>query len=107
MRTSVITIVDLELGQPHIIHHPFAARSAQQKECGAAAPLTRNHILSLVDLAQAQELDGEDWPAAAAKADALWRERGTQRDPLALAPIAARLRALNMERKARPCKTAR
>ncbi len=57
---------------------------------------TRNHILSLVDLALAQELEGEDWPAAAAKADALWRGRGTQRDPLALVPIAARLRALDI-----------
>ncbi len=57
---------------------------------------TRNHVLSLVDLALAQELAGEDWPAAAAKADALWRGRGTQRDPLALVPIAARLRALDI-----------
>ena len=31
---------------------------------------TRNHVLSLVDLALAQELAGEDWPAAAAKAGA-------------------------------------
>ena len=57
---------------------------------------TRNHILSLVDLALAQELAGEDWPAAAAKADALWRTRGAQRDPLVLVPIAARLRALDI-----------
>jgi len=57
---------------------------------------TRNHVLSLVDLAVAQSLDGEDWPAAAAKADALWRGRGTHRDPLALVPIAARLRALDI-----------
>ena len=57
---------------------------------------TRNHVLSLVDLALAQELAGEDWPAAAAKADALWHGRGAQRDPLALVPIAARLRALDI-----------
>ena len=57
---------------------------------------TRNHVLSLVDLALAQELESEDWLAAAAKADALWRGRGAQRDPLALVPIAARLRALDI-----------
>ncbi len=57
---------------------------------------TRNHVLSLVDLALAQELEGEDWPAAAAKADALWHGRGTHRDPLVLVPIAARLRALDI-----------
>ena len=57
---------------------------------------TRNHVLSLVDLALSKELAGEDWPAAAAKADALWRGRGAQRDPLALVPIAARLRALDI-----------
>jgi len=43
-----------------------------------------------------QDLAGEDWPAAAAQANALWRERGTQRDPLPLVPIAARLRALSI-----------
>ena len=57
---------------------------------------TRNHVLSLVDLAMAQSLDSADWPAIAAKADALWRTRGEQRDPLALVPIAARLRALDI-----------
>ncbi len=40
MRTSAI-IIDLELGPPDIIHHPFAAWSAEQKECGAAAPPTK------------------------------------------------------------------
>lgn len=57
---------------------------------------TRNHILSLVDLAMAQSLDGADWPTVAANADALWRTRGAQRDPLVLVPIAARLRALDI-----------
>ena len=52
---------------------------------------SRNHVLSLVDLATAQNLDGAEWPAVAAQADALWRERGNQRDPLPLLPIAARL----------------
>jgi len=55
---------------------------------------SRNRILSLVDLAVAQNLAGDGWLVAAAQADALWRERGTQRDPLPLVPIAARLRAL-------------
>jgi len=57
---------------------------------------SRNHVLSLVDLATAQDLDGAGWSAAAAQADALWRERGNQRDPLPLVPIAARLRALSI-----------
>ncbi len=57
---------------------------------------SRNHVLSLVDLATAQDLDGAGWSAAAAQADALWRERGSQRDPLPLVPIAARLRALSI-----------
>ena len=55
---------------------------------------SRNHVLSLVDLATAQDLDSVVWSAAATQADALWRERGNQRDPLPLVPIAARLRAL-------------
>ena len=57
---------------------------------------SRNHVLSLVDLATAQDLDGTEWSAVAAHADALWRERGSQRDPLPLVPIAARLRALSV-----------
>ncbi len=57
---------------------------------------SRNHVLSLVDLATAQDLDGVEWSAVATQADALWRERGSQRDPLPLVPIAARLRALNI-----------
>jgi len=57
---------------------------------------SRNHVLSLVDLATAQDLDGVEWSAVATQADALWRERGSQRDPLPLMPIAARLRALSI-----------
>ena len=57
---------------------------------------SRNHVLSLVDLALAQDLDGADWAIAAVQAEALWRERGSQRDPLSLVPIAARLRALSI-----------
>ena len=55
---------------------------------------SRNHVLSLVDLAIAQDLDGVGWSGIGEQADALWRERGAQRDPLPLVPIAARLRAL-------------
>jgi len=57
---------------------------------------SRNHVLSLVDLATAQDLDGVEWSAVAMQADALWCERGSQRDPLPLVPIAARLRALSI-----------
>ena len=57
---------------------------------------SRNAVLGLVDLALAQGLGGEDWPAVAAQADALWRQRGQHRDPLALVPVAARLRALHV-----------
>jgi len=57
---------------------------------------SRNHVLSMVDLATAQDLDGVEWSAVATQADALWRERGNQRDPLPLVPIAARLRALSI-----------
>lgn len=74
----------------------WEARRAEGRRLRREITSTRNHVLSLVDLALAQELTGEDWPAAAAKADALWRQRGTQRDPLALVPIAARLRALDI-----------
>jgi len=48
-----------------------------------------------------QDLAGEDWPAAAAQADTLWGERGMQRDPLPLVPIAARLRALSIHTQER------
>ncbi len=49
-----------------------------------------------MDLATAQDLDGVEWSAVATQADTLWRERGSQRDPLPLVPIAARLRALSI-----------
>ena len=74
----------------------WEARRAEGRRLRREITTTRNHVLSLVDLALAEELAGEDWPAAAAKADALWHQRGTQRDPLALVPIAARLRALDI-----------
>jgi len=74
----------------------WEARRDEGRRLRREITTSRNHVLSLVDLALAQELPGEDWPAAAAKADALWHERGTQRDPLALVPIAARLRALDI-----------
>lgn len=72
----------------------WEARRAEGKRLRREITCSRNHILSLVDLAVAQGLEGEDWSTAAARAEALWRERGEHRDPLALVPIAARLRAL-------------
>ena len=57
---------------------------------------SRNHVLSLVDLVMAQGLEGGQWAEAAVQADALWRKRGSQRDPLPLLPIAARLRVLRI-----------
>ena len=74
----------------------WEARRDEGRRLRREITISRNHVLSLVDLALAQELVGEDWPAAAAKADALWHGRGTHRDPLALVPIAARLRALDI-----------
>ena len=57
---------------------------------------SRNAVLSLVDLATAQDVAGEDWPGVATQASALWQQRGRHRDPLVLVPIAARLRALRV-----------
>jgi len=74
----------------------WEARRAEGKRLRREITSSRNRILSLVDLAMSQDLACEDWPAAAAQANALWRERGTQRDPLPLVPIAARLRALSI-----------
>jgi hypothetical protein len=45
MPTSALTIIDLELKQPDIIHRPLAARSVKQRECGAVAPLTAEEAL--------------------------------------------------------------
>ena len=72
----------------------WEARREEGKRLRREITVSRNRLLALVDLAEAQGLAGEEWAAAAAQADALWRERGSQRDPLPLAPIAARLRAL-------------
>ncbi len=40
MRTSALTVINLELEKPHIVHRLSAAYSADPGECGAAAPLT-------------------------------------------------------------------
>jgi len=72
----------------------WEARREEGRRLRREITSSRNHVLSLVDLATAQNLDGAGWPEIAAQADALWRERGAQRDPLPLVPIAARLRAL-------------
>jgi len=72
----------------------WEARREEGRRLRREITSSRNHVLSLVDLAIAQNLDGAGWSEVAAQADALWRERGAQRDPLPLVPIAARLRAL-------------
>jgi len=74
----------------------WEARREEGKRLRREITVSRNRVLSLVDLALSQNLAGEDWPAAAAQANALWGERGAQRDPLPLVPIAARLRALSI-----------
>ena len=40
MRTSTLTVSNLEPGPQHIVHRFSAAWSADPGECGAAAPLT-------------------------------------------------------------------
>ena len=72
----------------------WEARRDEGKRLRREITVSRNRVLALVDLAEAQGLAGEEWAAAAAQANALWGERGSQRDPLPLVPIAARLRAL-------------
>ena len=72
------------------------ARHEEGKRLRAEIGSRRGHILSLVDLAVAQGLEGEDWPDAAERAEALMRERGEHYDPLALVPIAARMKALDI-----------
>ncbi|MGI4946670.1 MAG: hypothetical protein ACRYHQ_39945 [Janthinobacterium lividum] len=46
MRTSVLTITNIELGQPHIVHHLCAAQLARLRERGGAAPLTPHRGIS-------------------------------------------------------------
>ena len=74
----------------------WEARRNEGRRLRREIACSRNVVLSLVDLAVMQDVAGEDWPAVAAQADALWRQRGRHRDPLALVPIAARLRALRV-----------
>ena len=94
MRTSALIIIDLELGQPDIIHRPFAARSAKQRECGAAAPLTIDQDLEALDARIEAQLEpyhaqhrlltqipGVDWVTAAS----IIAEVGTDMDVFASA----------------------
>ena len=53
-------------------------------------------VCSMVELAATEGAEGHDWPALKAQADALLRQRGRERDPLFLMPIAARMRALHV-----------
>ena len=62
MRTSVLTIANIELGQPHIVHHPCAAQPASLGECGGAAPLTDDEALAPLLrplVAAVEHLDGQ------------------------------------------------
>jgi replication initiation protein RepC len=72
------------------------ARREEGKQLRREVACLRAEILALVELATGQGYGGEDWPGFAAQADALMRARGSHRDPLALMPIVARLRALHM-----------
>ena len=74
----------------------WEARRDEGRRLRREITCSRNTVLSLVDLATAQDMAGEDWPAVAAQANALWQQRGRYRDPLALIPIAARLRAFRV-----------
>ena len=74
----------------------WEARRNEGRRLRREITCSRNAVLSLVDLAVLQDVAGEDWPAVAVQTDALWRQRGRHRDPLALVPIAARLRALRL-----------
>ena len=79
----------------------WQARREEGRRLRREITSSRNYILSLIDLAMAQGLDGAEWSASAVQADALWRQRGSQRDPMSLVPIAARLRALSSHIEAR------
>ena len=49
MRTSALTIIDLEPGQPRTVHRLSAEQSANPGERGAAAPLAARRILQRLD----------------------------------------------------------
>lgn len=74
----------------------WEARRDEGKRLRREITVSRNRVLALMDLAEVQGLAGDEWAAAATQANALWGERGSQRDPLPLVPIAARLRALTI-----------
>ena len=74
----------------------WQARRAEGKRLRAEITSIRAHVRALVDLAVVDGAAGEQWPATAAQADALYQARGSLRDPLALVPIVARLRALRV-----------
>ena len=74
----------------------WQARRAEGKRLRAEITSIRAHVRALVDLAVVDGAVGEQWPATAAQADALYQARGSLRDPLALVPIVARLRALRV-----------
>ena len=61
---------------------------------------TRGDVLALVALATDRGLGAEDWQASADQANALMQARGRHRDPLALVPLAARMKAVHLRLKA-------
>ena len=74
----------------------WQARREEGKRLRREITSARAHVRALVDLAVVEGLPGVPWPEVAAQADALYRARGRHRDPLALVPIVARLRALQV-----------
>ncbi|MDQ2802291.1 MAG: replication initiation protein RepC [Pseudomonadota bacterium] len=72
------------------------ARRAEGKRLRREIACLRAEVLALTELATAQGYTGEDWPSFTAQADALMQARGSDRDPLSLVLIAARLQALHV-----------
>lgn len=72
----------------------WEARRAEGKALRREIGSLHGAVHSLVDLAMAERAEGHEWPMFAAQAAALLTQRGHDRDPLSLWPIAARLRAL-------------
>ena len=74
----------------------WQARREEGKRLRREITSVRAHVHALIDLAMAEDAAGDDWPAMTAQADALYQARGRLRDPLALVPIVARMRALRV-----------
>ncbi len=85
----------------------LAARRAEGKQLRREISCLRNQVLALADLGieqagpESTEAEAGEWGTMAAQADTLWAERGDAWDPLALVPIAARLKALTLHARER------